>query len=112
MPPTAHIERTCADAGLVGPEPAGHGAAPDAQPTQALNWLPNSYYRLRDSRLAARIVSVEANRIRGDIFQVARVRLVNGQPVVDSSEIEETEEWDLKGNCKGRPAHDFMELIR
>src|SRR5579885_3226681 len=90
MPPTTHIERTCADAGLVGPEPAGHGAAPDAQPTQALNWLPTSYYRLRDSRLAARIVSVEANRIRGDVFPVARLRLVNGQPVVDSSEIEET----------------------
>jgi hypothetical protein len=102
MPPTTHIEGAYADAGMVGPEPA----------TQPLKWLPNSYYRLRDSRLAARIVSVEANGIRGEIFPVARLRSVNGEPTVHSSEIEETEEWDLKGNSKSGPAHDLMELIR
>lgn len=112
MPPTTHIESAHADGSMIGPEPAGHNAAKDALPTQALNWLHNSYYRLRDSRLAARIVSVEGNRIRGEIFPVARLRSVNGEPAVHSSEIEGTEEWDLKGNAKGGPEHDFMELIR
>jgi hypothetical protein len=106
------IEGACADAGMVGLEPAGHDTVAQAPTTQPLKWLPNSYYRLRDSRLAARIASVEANGIRGEIFPVVRLRTVNGEPAVHSSEIEETEEWDLKGNSKSGPAHDLMKLIR
>jgi hypothetical protein len=72
----------------------------------------DSYYRLRDARFAARITSVQAGRIQGTVFSLAKLRWVNGVPGVDSTAIQNDEEWDSRGNAQGRSAHDLMELIR
>jgi hypothetical protein len=107
MPPTTHIEGVYADAVMVG-----HGAVAKAPPAQALNWLPNSYYRLRDPTLIARIVAVEAGRMRGEIFPASKLNWVNGHPSIHSTETTAAEEWDLRGNSRCDAAHDVMALIR
>jgi hypothetical protein len=107
MPPPAHIDGVYADAATVG-----HGARAKAPPAQALNWLPNSYYRLRDPTLIARIVAVEAGGMRGEIFPAAKLKWVNGCPGIPSDEMPRAEEWDLRGNSTCDAAHDLMELIR
>jgi hypothetical protein len=76
-----------------------------------LNWLPNSYYRLLDPRLAARIVAVESGRVKGEIFPLTRLRWVNGQPTVDPQDIEGPGEWDLTGEAQDAATHDLTELI-
>jgi hypothetical protein len=91
---------------------AGHGAVAKAPPAQVLNWLPNSYYRLRDPTLIARIVAVEAGGLRGEIFSAAKLKWVNGCPGSSLDETPRAEEWDLKGNSRCDGAHDLMELIR
>lgn len=107
MPPITNIEGVHADADMVG-----HGAVAKAPPAQALNWLPNSYYRLRDPTLIARIVAVEADGLRGEIFSAAKLKWVNGCPSIHSTETTAAEEWDLRGNSRCDGAHDLMELIR
>ena len=79
---------------------------------QDLHWQPASYYRLRDSRLTARIVAVETNRLVGEIVPFAKLRWLNEEPTADSSESEGSEQWDLHGDCTGGTARDLMELIR
>lgn len=99
-----------------GCEAGGPQASPKvsarSHPLQALNWLVPSYYRLRDRRLAARIESVRADRIKGAVFSFAKVRWVNGLPSIDSGDIQCVEEWDLRGDAQGHAEHDLMELIR
>jgi hypothetical protein len=79
---------------------------------QALNWRPDSYYRLRDPTLIARIVAVEAGGMKGEIFPAAELEWVNGRPGIPSDEMPRAEEWDLKGNSRFDATHDLMELIR
>jgi hypothetical protein len=107
MPPITNIEGLHADAGMVG-----HDAVAETSPQQSLNWLPNSYYRLRDPTLIARIVAVEAGGMRGEIFPAAKLKWVNGRPSIHSTETTAAEEWDLRGNSRCDAAHDLMELIR
>jgi hypothetical protein len=107
MPPITNIEGVHAAAGMVG-----HGAVAKAPPAQALNWMPNSYYRLRDPTLIARIVAVEAGGLRGAIFPAAKLKWVNGCPGIPLDEMPKAEEWDLRGNSRCDGAHDLMEFIR
>jgi hypothetical protein len=81
-------------------------------PAPVLNWLPNSYYRLLDPRLGARIVTLEGGRVKGEIFPLIRLRWVDGQPTVDPQDIECAGEWDLTGEAQDAATHDLMELIR
>lgn len=74
-----------------------------------LKWAPNSYYRLRDSRLAARIVAVEAGRLTGEVFPFAKIQWINGQPSVESSNLQ-PEVWDLKGDARDN-SHDLIHLL-
>ena len=76
---------------------------------QHLEWAPNSYYRLRDSRLAARIVTVDAGRLTGDVFPSAKIQWINGNPTVESSNLQ-PEVWDLKGDAQNEN-HDLIQLI-
>jgi len=76
---------------------------------QHLEWAPNSYYRLRDSRLAARIVTVEGGRLTGEIFPFAKIKWINGEPTVESTNLE-PEVWDLKGDARDE-THDLIRLI-
>jgi hypothetical protein len=81
---------------------------------QALNWLPDSYYRLRDSGLVAHITAVEADRLRGEIAPIGTLTWINtnGQPRLDRSAVCAAGEWDLQGDCRRNAAHDLMQLIR
>jgi hypothetical protein len=97
--------------GVAG-NPADRDSRAPTQPRQELNWLPESYYRLRNRRLAARIASVQSDRIQGAVFAFSKLKWVNGVPSVDSSEILANEEWNFRGDAKSCPEHDLMELIR
>jgi hypothetical protein len=76
---------------------------------QHLEWAPNSYYRLRDSRLAARIIGVDAGRLTGEVFPFAKIQWINGQPSVESSN-RQPEVWDLKGDAQDK-THDLIQLV-
>jgi len=77
-----------------------------------LAWAPGSFYRLRDSRYAARLLSVQQDGLRGEIFPIRKLRWVNQEPALDPSESHQTGEWDLRGDFKGGHPFDLMELIR
>ena len=76
---------------------------------QQLDWAPNSYYRLRDSRLAARIAAVDAGRLTGEVFAFAKIQWINGAPTVESTNLQ-PEVWDLKGDAQNEK-HDLIHLI-
>lgn len=78
---------------------------------ESLHWIPNTFYRLRDPRQTARIVSIESSRLFGEIFQTAKVRWVNDAPAVPAEDIENAGEWDLSGNSLRTPAYDLMERL-
>lgn len=62
-PPTMHSEDAHADCGNDMCEPASRGQPTQGSLANSLGWLPNSYYRLRDSTLVARIVAVDGRRV-------------------------------------------------
>jgi len=107
-----HSEDAHADCGNDMCEPASRGQPTQGSLANSLGWLPNSYYRLRDSTLVARIVAVEAGGLRGEIFPAAKLKWVNESPSIASAETISAEEWDLGGNSRCEAAHDLMELIR
>lgn len=76
---------------------------------QHLEWAPNSYYRLRDSRLAARVVTVDASRLTGEVFPFAKIQWINGEPTVESWNLR-PEVWDLKGDAQNSN-HDLIQRI-
>jgi len=76
---------------------------------QQLDWVTNSYYRLRDLRLAARIVAVDAGRLTGEVFPFAKIHWINGAPTVESTNLE-SEVWDLKGDALNEK-HDLIHVI-
>ncbi len=76
-----------------------------------LAWAPNSYYRLRDSHLAARIDAVEADRLEGRVFPSTKVQWINGEPWVDPADGEGAT-WDLRGDSTEDRGRDLIELLR
>ena len=74
-----------------------------------LKWAPNSYYRLRDSRLAGRIVTVETDRLTGEVFPLAKIQWINAKPTVESTNLQ-PEVWDLKGDAQDN-THDLIQVL-
>ncbi|MGE5644653.1 MAG: hypothetical protein ACM336_02555 [Acidobacteriota bacterium] len=89
-----------------------YDAISEASPQQPFHWLPDSYYRLRDPALIARVAAVEASGLKGEIFPAAKLKRVNGRPAISSLDVTSVEEWDLRGYSKCEAAHDLVELVR
>lgn len=81
-------------------------------PAQTLNWIPNSFYRLRAPSLAGHVAEVGPGLLRGYVIRASGIRRVNGQFQYSQEDVVRPSEWDGAGNCLGERSYDLMELMR
>lgn len=81
-------------------------------PAQSLNWISNSFYRLREASLAGHVTEAGPGLLRGFVIRVSAIRRVNGEFQYSEADVLRPAEWDGEGNCRGERSYDLMELMR